>query len=311
MSLLPLRPLGFGEIVDGAVQLYRRNFVVFFLIALMAELPAYLLRLFLAPDLALLNGPPEGTAATMEWLGDLGSAMLTMTLVATTAFIFWSFGSVALTVAIRERDRGEEVSPGGAWRAALPHLAPALGAGGLALLGIAAVGMVAFVIGAALLAPLAATGTATTIIGMLVVLGIAILLALIWLGVTFGIFPALVFEGRGALGALGRSISLCRTGLLRVIGVIAVVLMIQMAPGIGVIALFDMGNIFANPEDVGTIGATRQWLTGTVDFVLGSLTMPFAVGSMAILFHDRRVRSEGFDLAARAEALRADAPTGR
>ena len=39
MSILPMRPLGFGEIVDGALQLYRRDFGLYYLIALVGAFP--------------------------------------------------------------------------------------------------------------------------------------------------------------------------------------------------------------------------------------------------------------------------------
>ncbi|HEU0079725.1 MAG TPA: hypothetical protein VFQ76_18850, partial [Longimicrobiaceae bacterium] len=43
MSVSHLRPLSFGEILDGAFALYRRNFVVFVTTALVPLLPGVLL----------------------------------------------------------------------------------------------------------------------------------------------------------------------------------------------------------------------------------------------------------------------------
>ncbi len=311
MSILPLRPLGFGEIVDGAVQLYRRDFVLFYLIALVATLPGYLLQLFLAPDFGALVNAPDDPAQMAGWMGEIASVAVIAMFVALGSIVFAWFGSVALTVAIRERTGEREVSLGGALRSALPYFPAALGAGSLVLLGFVVVAVATSVITSLLLGALAASGVLTAIVAMTVLVPIAALVFLTWMGVTFGILPAVVFEGRGATAAFGRSISLCRGGLLRVIGVVAVAMIIQMAPSFGIGILFGLDNFFADPEAATTIGATEQWLSNTVDFVVGALTMPFAVGAMVVLFHDRRVRSEGFDLAARAEAMRPDNPMGR
>ncbi len=312
MSILPLRPLGFGEIVDGAVQLYRRDFVLYYLIALVSALPGYLLQLFLGPNFQSLADVPDDPAAIIAWRGEMASMMAVAGVVLVGASIFSWFGWVALTVAIRERAGEREVSFGQAWRSAVPHFPGALGAGALAMLGFVVIGIVLFIVVAGLGTALSVlAGLAGTLVGLIVIWLIGAFLLLAWAGVSYGILPALVFEGRGAVGAVGRSLSLCRGGLLRVTGVVAVALIIRHAPTFGAQMLFGLNDFFGDPEAAANIGGTEQWLRNTVSYIVGSLTTPFVVGAMVVLFHDRRVRSEGFDLAARAEAMRPDDVTGR
>jgi len=82
-----------------------------------------------------------------------------------------------------------------------------------------------------------------------------------------------------------------------------VAMIINIAPSIGTMALFGMGDLFVSPDALGEISSTRQWLMNTIDLVIGPLTTPFMVGSMMVLFHDRRVRSEAFDLETLAGAM--------
>ena len=98
------------------------------------------------------------------------------------------------------------------------------------------------------------------------------------------------------MDALTRSLSLCRGGWLRVIGIMVVALIIQMAPGLAIQGLLGGWVLFQSPEELASIGPMQQWLFNTADLVVGPLTIPFMVGCVVMLFHDRRVRSEAYDL---------------
>ena len=144
-----------------------------------------------------------------------------------------------------------------------------------------------------------------TVLGVLMFLGVVVCMVSFWLAATFAIFPAVILEGRGATGALGRSLQLCRGGWLRVIGIMVVALIINLAPSYAIALLFGMRDLFTSPEALETIDPGRQWLMNTADLLAGPLTAPFLVGAVMILFHDRKVRSEAYDLEARARAMEA------
>lgn len=295
MPTIPLRPLGFGEVVDGAVQIYRRDFGVYYLIALLGAVPGYVIALASRVDFSALALDQAGGPA--ERLGRMGAAL---GVIAIDAAISWA-GMLAVAVAMAARIDGRGVSAGRAYMGALRHLPAAGGATVLALLLFLAV---AFLVATAAMAPMALTmrseGLLLPLLGALVFLLAMVCMIGFWLAATFAIFPAVIVEGRGATGALGRSLQLCRGGWPRVTGIMVVALIVNLAPSYAVVALFGMHDLFTSPEALGTVDAGRQWLLNTADLLVGPLTAPFMVGAIMILFHDRRVRSEAYDLEARA-----------
>ena len=301
MSTIPLRPLGFGEIVDGALQLYRRDFGLYYLIALLAAVPGYILMLVLGTDVSALN--VEQGADPLVALGEASSVLFVLLLSAAFSWV----GMLAVAVAMTERIEERHVSVGGSYRDALRHLPRAAGA---TILGVA---VFAFVAGVILLlaivftAPLIASGSiALALLGLLGVILLGAALAMFWLAATFAILPAVIIEGRGVIGALQRSLSLCRGGWLRVIGIMVVASIINLAPTLAITALFGMQDLFTSPEALGIVDAQSQWLMNTASLLIGPLTTPFMLGSILILFHDRRVRSEAYDLETLAGTM--DAP---
>lgn len=287
MSTIPLRPLGFGEIVDGALQLYRRDFGLYYLIALLAAVPGYILMLVTGADAAMLAADPVADAAL---LAEAGLVLLL------TAVIAW-VGTVAVAVAMAERIEERSVSVARSYRETLRHLPSAAGA---TLLAFVLFGFVAGVFalgGVAVMLSLAASGNvALTLFGTLGVFAVGAAITLFWLAATFAILPAVVIERRGVIGALQRSLSLCRGGWLRVIGIMIVASIINLAPTVAITVLFGMQDLFTSPEALGTVDAESQWLLNTANLLIAPLTAPFMVGSIMMLFHDRRVRSEAYDL---------------
>ena len=291
MPTIPLRPLGFGEIVDGAVQLYRRDFGLYYLIALIAAVPGYVIRLLFEPSLSDFGG--AGTLDFEGFFAEMG-AVLTVNLAA-VAFAF--VGSVALVVAMADRIEDRQTSVGSAYRGSVGYLPSAIGASLVGTVAFFVVGIVVFVMSGLVAFPLTLSGnTLLGVIGFAVLLLPMVAVGLAWIAATFGIFPAVVIEGRRAMAALKRSFSLCNGGWLRVMGIMIVAMIINMAPSFAISALFGLANPFTAPEQLGTIDSGRQWLLNTANLVIAPLTTPFMVGSIMILFHDRRVRKEAYDL---------------
>ncbi|MCE2398043.1 MAG: hypothetical protein J4F34_03200 [Gemmatimonadetes bacterium] len=299
MSLLPLRPLRFGEIVDGALQLYRRDFGLYYLIALLGAFPGYVVTLASGVD-------PFGATLdeTVEPAALLGETGLLFGVLAIDAVISW-LGMLAVAVAMVLRIDEQGVSVGGAYRRALGHLPAAGGATLLALLLFVVVGFVVFAVATVPMAITAESqGIVLALLGFLFLfLPVIVCMVCFWLAATFAIFPAVIIEDRGVIGALRRSLHLCRGGWLRVIGIMIVAMIINIAPSFAIAVLFGFQELFTSPEALETIDPGRQWLLNTADLLAGPLTAPFLVGAILILFHDRRVRSEAYDLEARASAM--------
>lgn len=132
MSTNYLRPLSFGEILDGSFTLYRRQFASMFLTGLLAQLPIVAMYLWMA-----------GVAASGRELS-LGMAMVftypAMLVVSVSA-------NAALTWQMSRAYTGAPVGSGPALRVGIGRLLPLLGA--YVVVGFAAmVGVIAFLVGA-------------------------------------------------------------------------------------------------------------------------------------------------------------------
>ena len=298
MSTIPLRPLGFGEVVDGAVQLYRRDFGLYYLIALLGAFPGYVITLASGVDFSALV--MDETAEPAALLGRMGGVFGVVTIDAAISWV----GMLAVAVAMAARIHEHEVSVGRAYRRALGHLPAAGGATILALLQFLVFAVLAAIVAMVPMALITQSDSIVlTLLGLLFFLIVIVCMVSFWLAATFAIFPAVIIEGRGVTGALARSLQLCRGGWPRVIGIMVVALIMNLAPSYAIAALFGMQDLFTSPEALDTIDPGRQWLLSTADLLVGPLTTPFMVGAIMILFHDRRVRSEAYDLEARASAM--------
>ena len=113
--------------------------------------------------------------------------------------------------------------------------------------------------------------------------------------------PALVLEGLGVRAAIRRSIGLTRGRLGRVFLLVLCATMVTYAATILLQGPFIAGAMVAGP---GT--STALWLNiaGAVTGTIGTtLTAPFMIIGLALLYYDARIREEGFDLELSLAAL--------
>ena len=313
MSTIPMRPLGFGEIVDGAVQLYRRDFALYFLIVLVCGLPEYVILVLWNPieflqSLVAFDTTDPSTApeeALLSMFAQLGRAFL----LSLVGLILGWFAGLSLTVAMARRIDERSASLGSAFAGALRRVTKTAPASIVAALIFVVMMAVAGLLWLFVSVGTALTGSvAMAVVGLLVSAALALIVVAFWFAATFAIFPAVVVENRSGMDALERSFSLCRGGWLRVVGIMTVALIISRAPRLAITALAGAWDLFLSPGDVATIDSTRLWVLNTANLVVTPLTLPFLVGCVMMLFHDRRVRREGYDLERRADDLRAAAP---
>ncbi len=299
MSDMPQRPMGFGEILDGAIQFYRRDFGLYFLIALVGALPGYAMLLALGTPGTGLD--PSGTPA----VGELG---FDIAILLPATALSW-VGTLAVAVAMRTRIAGRAASLEGAYRGALHPFPSAAGGHLLALLIAGIVGglvMIPVVVAAAsAFAVLGDLVVAMTIFGLTSLLG-ALVVAGLWFCTSFAIFPAVLLEGRTAAEAVRRSLRLGKGARLRIVGVMLVATIIREGPSFGLFALFGGFEMFTSPTTAGTLSPGLQAVQNTLDLLIGSFTKPFLVATVFFLYHDRRVRLEAADLETAAMAMATD-----
>jgi len=259
-----LRPLGVGDILDESFRLYRQRFVTIIAIAAAVLVPVTILEMFLqmgatSPGVLGLITPD---AETINWTALLSAGVASLALGIITALgQLLMEGALAQGVSQAYLEGRAEV--GRAYAAVWARFLPLLGASLLAML----------------------------VLGLLSVTFLGIPVAL-WLGVRWCLaVPVIVLERRGAFSGLQRSAELLRGswwrtfGILILLGLLTWVLSLALGLGGGLVAGAIM--IAGVPAVIGNSLANA---------IVTVLVSPFFWIGLTVLYYDRRVRTEGFDL---------------
>jgi hypothetical protein len=294
MALPALRPLSFGEILDGAFTLYRRNFVTFAVTALLPTAAMMIAMLVLGGGFlaAMSSGDPGAM------MGAAFGGLLLIVLVAVVAMlVMWG----GLTHEASQSYTGHPTSLGDGLRTGLRSALPLLGAFVVGAIAAVVAVMAIVFLGGILIAILGSMGGAAAVLGSLLMF---VLIAAAYLGVIgllFAIAPAVIVERAGPLEALERSVTLARGALGRVIGLMLVTILITYLPMMAVLAVTGGFAQLANPE---VLPSTGQLITQQVlSMGVGILTTPFMVAVIVLLYFDRRVRTEALDVQMMTDSL--------
>ena len=320
-GVIPLRPLGLGEILDGAFQAARRNGKAMFGSALIFQLATsaiMLLVMFLAfgtfiTDIFTMdpNTFNESDPAAMD---ALGSALVTFSV----SILLASFLAVliqmvlqgALVVPVLRAALNRKTSFGQMWRLAKPRI------GSLLLLAIlyAAATLLAMVLFTGILVGLLlAMGLLENTAGVLGAIGLALLLSLpfvalaVWIGTKVLLAPAaIVVENIGAIAGIKRSWQLTKNNFWRtfgtsilaaiIAGVIASIITTPVSFLAGLLTPMMLG---ADPtaEQAITQMLIVQAISAVVGAIVGAVTLAFQAGVTALIYVDLRMRRDGFDVA--------------
>lgn len=304
-GVVPLRPLGLGELLDGSVAVVRAHPRP--VLAMSAAVAVVSSLLQLTVTLTLL-GPLTNTDTST--LGDssgafqtyLGTAAVGTGLTLLIAAVTGAVLAGVVTVVASRAVLGDAITLRQAWEQARPRLGPLIVTA--LLVGFASYGSVLGSI--ALGALLASTGTAGVVAAVPVVLaGVtgAVLLYTRWSLAT----AIVVLERQPLRRALGRSAVLVRHSFFRVFGVL--LLAVVIAGFVGQILQLPFLLFGYNP--FAGLGGTPQHLStgaalvGAVAGALaGTVVAPFTAGVRALLYIDRRMRAEGLDITLAAQARR-------
>ncbi|MEV4338534.1 glycerophosphoryl diester phosphodiesterase membrane domain-containing protein [Streptomyces sp. NPDC049590] len=305
-GVIPLRPLGVGEILDGAVstmRTYWRSVLgISLAVALLTETGLVLLQGFVLND-ALADASLDSRTATpgevLRGLRDtmVGTGLLTVVSAAATVV-----ATALLTTITSRAVLGKPVSTGEAWREARPQLLKLCGL--LLLLGLIVFGVLAV---GALPGFLVLIGSGSDAAGAaLMVLGIlgAIVVA-VWLSIRYYLAaPALMLERQGIKKSMSRSAKLVRGSWWRVFGIqllaglIANIVSAIVTIPFAVIGAAASGDGMA--DFLATNGGHVGWaflIIRSVGSVIGTtLTLPISAGVTALLYIDQRIRREALDV---------------
>jgi hypothetical protein len=302
---LDLRPLTLGELFDRAFVLYRRHFWLFVGIT---AIPGVFALLGTLAQLGLQQAMmPNGGAQAADAEPQIESFLLIFWLFAgmmLALVIYWVVYMIALgatTFAVSEIyvGRGTTIASvydrvrGRIGALILLLLLVGLRIFGLGFVGLVVIGFVGGLFGV-IFAPLAV---------LLVVTGAAVLIAgCVFLALRYSLsIPALVLEGLTASNSITRSIELTQGRLLRVLLLGICATLVTYAA----LVIFQ-GPFFAAAMMSGPETSAGLWL-GVIGAVFGTigttLTTPFLIIGLALMYYDARVREEGLDLELSLAAL--------
>lgn len=294
MAVPILRPLSFGEVLDGAFTLYRRHFATFALTALLPTLGILIGFLVLGDGFVRAMTNPDPSAAVMELFGGMA---IVLAIGFAGTLVMWP----ALTHQAAQAYTRQPISVADGFRAGARAALPLLGAAILAWIALAVAGFGFMLVVGVVAAIFFAMGSVMAIIGGVLAAFGYVAFIYCAAGLLFGIVPAIVVEGAGPLEALQRSFTLAHGALKRVGGVIAVALLITYLPMMAVMAL--TGG-FAQMMDPSAVPSGGQVIAQQVlGMGVGVLTTPFLVSVIVLQYFDRRVRTEALDVQMMADSL--------
>ncbi|MFF9811820.1 glycerophosphoryl diester phosphodiesterase membrane domain-containing protein [Streptomyces sp. NPDC014006] len=314
-GVIPLRPLGVGEILDGAVSTmrtyWRTVLGITLSVAVVTEVLAVLLQ-GLVLDTTGSDTLDDPSATLSEVTRALGDTMLNSTVIFLISMIGTVTATALLTTVTSRAVLGRPVTFAEAWRDARTQLARLFGLIGLLIL----IGAVIFGVGITPGILVALGGNADAGAGLASLGGLAAFVVVLWLMVRFSLAsPALMLEKQGIRKSMGRSAKLVRGSWWRVFGIQLLAAIIANIVAALIVLPFTFIAAAANGGGVsGLMEGERGWtflIISGIGSVIGSMiTFPISAGVTVLLYIDQRIRREALDLElARAAGLQ-DHSTG-
>jgi MFS family permease len=315
-GVIPLRPLGVGEILDGAVSTmrtyWRTVLGISLSVALLTQTASVLMQGLVLNDTVATVSVNDPSTTPEDVFQSMGEAFLGSVLVGLISAVGTIIATALLTTVTSRAVLGKPVSTGEAWRDARPQVPKLFGL--LILLGLIGAGVV--VCGAlpgviVLLTVNRPAGAALLVVGI-----IAAAIVMAWLTVRFSLAsPALMLERQSIVKSLSRSAKLVRGSWWRVLGIqllggliAGVVSSIVAIPFLFIAAAASGGGM------TGLFGATGGqvgWVflivSGIGSVIGATITLPINAGVTVLLYVDQRIRREALDLElARAAGVQAN-----
>ncbi|AXG78160.1 DUF7544 domain-containing protein [Streptomyces paludis] len=311
-GVIPLRPLGVGEILDGAVSTLRTHWrtvlSVSLVVAVISQISDILVQRYLIPEPIAVDanaGAAEALRQTADSLQGSLAAELPSLLIMLISTIF---STAILTVVISRSVVGRPVTLPDAWHEARPRLAQLLGL--TVLVPLISVLVIAVGILPGVLVGSDA-GAALAVLGGFAAFGVVV-----WLMVRFSLAsPALMLERQGVVASLRRSAKLVNGTWWRIFGIQALTFVLIMFISLVVAIPFSVIALLADSSgldgllagDTPSFGWPFLIITGIGAVITNTITYPIAAGVTVLLYVDQRIRREALDLElARAAGVSAD-----
>ncbi len=297
-GVVPLRPLGVGEILDGAISYIRRDPKTVLGISAVISLVIALVQ-FLA--LAVTSGSAALSTGTTSVADALAGSLGSLTATGVQSVVSWVLGVVAtglLTVVMGQAVLGRRVTAAQAWQRTSSRI---LALFGLTLLVSLVVGVIGG--GGILLAVLLGYGLWQSSAGLAVLVGLAVgsaaIAAAVWVNIKLLLAPvALMLESAGVRTSMRRSWALVQGAWWRTFGIYvlgsvlaAIVSSVLAIPFTVVGAIATVGSL-----ESGTLPLGYTLAMSLATLVSSTIVLPFTSGIVSLLYIDRRIRREALDI---------------
>ncbi|MBN6052649.1 glycerophosphoryl diester phosphodiesterase membrane domain-containing protein [Nonomuraea sp. RK-328] len=310
-GIIPLRPLRLGDILDGAIKLVRSNpkavLGLSAVAALLASLPVAVGQAFVLGSMRTAMRASFDDPYANDPTGLYGGSVLAQyggTLISlAVSFVVVTVLTGVLTRILGRAVFGGSITAGEAWRLTRGRLPALFGMVGL----LVVVMVVPLVVFAAILWALLATGSlsAGATAGIVLLMVVLYLPYLVFFRTKFGLAaPAVVLEGMSPVAALRRSWQLVSGDFWRVFGIMLLTsLIVGFVAGILQVPFTFVGTF------LGMLGNGPGALVGAAVLIAvggtvgAMISYPIEAGVAGLLYADRRMRSEAFDLVLQTAAV--------
>ncbi|NUP21567.1 MAG: hypothetical protein HOZ81_36980 [Streptomyces sp.] len=303
-GVIPLRPLGVGEILDGAVSTmrtyWRTVLGISLTVAIVTEILVILLQGFVLNDYTSTEALNDPSATLSELTDALGDAMLSSSVLFLISAIGAIVATALLTTVTSRAVLGKSVSTGEAWRDARPQVPRLFGL--LFLLLLMTLGLV--VVGAVPGILVAGSGAGEAGAALVVLGSLGAGIVAMWLWFRFSLAsPALMLEKQGIVKALSRSAKLVRGSWWRVFGIQLLATIIANVVAAIVVIPFTFLAAALSGDGAGSfldgttdLGWTFLIISGVGSVIGSMITFPITAGVTVLLYIDQRIRREALDL---------------
>jgi hypothetical protein len=292
-GIVPLRPLAVGELLDGAFTTIRRYPGP--TIGLAAPVMLLVTGTQVVASYLLLNGVSSVSASGTASADFLSRSVGVDVIVQVVTFVVGLLLTGMITAVIGQAVLGRRMTIGQAWQSVRPRLPALAGVSLIIFFGsilVFAVGVVPGIL-------IAAVGADGAGIALAALGGLGAVVVLTWLLVRFELAtPAVMLEKQGVRESFRRSRLLVSGSWWRVFGILALAtLLAGIVASIVVVPFTLAANGSASLLGRAyTVHFTGLLLVGIGNFIAGTIVRPFSASVSALLYIDRRMRSEGLDL---------------
>jgi hypothetical protein len=314
-GVIPLRPLSMSDIFNASVSYIRTNpkatLGLTTIVIVVAQVIALLIQIGPLAATGVLSPTAAGQFGQSDASEISDSAIIGLLLSSAAGIVTTALAAIVLsgllTVVVGRAVFGAKISIGEAWHRVRGRLLPLLGV--TALEAIGATVLIAVLVGVVAAIVQIAGGPAAFVVGLL--FGLALIALFVYLYTMLSFAPTLiVLERISVMPAITRSFVLVKNDFWRVFGIRLLAAVVAGLVSAAVTAPFSFGGQLMLVVGASTSTSIIAVVLISVGGAIGQIiTAPFNAGVVVLLYADRRIRAEAFDLVLQTGATGAVAST--